>query len=345
MNSSLIVAILALVIFVLLIILFFVLFFRQSLKLKDEIANLKNELNDKALQNKELIGEFNDTFIDRFMSVSSVMNDNNSKIDTKLSSNLSALNSSFLSLSHKISSLENLNETNSKLRDEVLKLNSIFSSSKHFGSYGEFELKQILRIAYGDDMRFYSLQHAYKNGCIVDLALRVGKDKLLSIDSKFPLFAFKEIMEAKNENSLQAKKRLLNDIKTQINSVSNKYIIPGVTLEYALIFIPSEAVYSYICANLDGILEYCYEKRVFLSSPMNFLNLIYTLQAFEKDSKMGENIQNIKDELAILSQKFAKFSKNSEMILSYSKKLNSAIEAQNKNSLEITKTFESLQKI
>lgn len=306
----------------------------------------RKKLDEQIWRNQELLRAINENISDKFVDFSRDFLTSNSNIDLKLNSNLKNINSNFTLMAEKISRLDALSELNLSLKDELVRLNKLFSNPKHFGAIGEFECQKILNFIYGDDRRFYSTQQRLPNGTIADFALIVSKEKLLCIDSKFPLIAYSKILNTEDKKEQEdAKKALFATIRKQIKDVSDKYIIESVTLNYALIFIPSEAIYSYICSKDEEIYSYCFRHRVFLASPMTFSNIIYTQKSVRGTELMAKNIKEVKGQLHNLSVLFDGFIKNSNEIARYATRLNDAIVLQQKSATKIKESFEKIEKL
>src|SRR5690606_13159881 len=106
----------------------------------------------------------------------------------------------------------------------------------------------------------FHLQYAFKNGTIVDAAIKTEAG-IIPVDSKFPLEAYRKMQSAHiSSEKTSAEKQFVSDVKKQIESIGKKYIVPTEgTIDYALMYIPSEAVYYEIVNNLT-LYEYASEK-------------------------------------------------------------------------------------
>jgi DNA anti-recombination protein RmuC len=117
----------------------------------------------------------------------------------------------------------------------------------------------------------YDVQHRFDStGAVVDAVVRSG-DRMLSVDSKFPLEAYRRLVEGGDA----ARKEFSLAVRKHADSIAEKYILPHEhTFDFALMFVPSEGVYYELIMTEDAksgqLDEYCRSKRVFPVSPNTF---------------------------------------------------------------------------
>lgn len=149
--------------------------------------------------------------------------------------------------------LTKLDETNKRVvdvADELRSLQNVLQNPKQRGVLGEFYLKQILENMLPPGT--FELQYRLAEGMVVDAVIKLD-DKLLPIDSKFSLENYNRLVEAKPADKPALEKAFKEDLKKRIDETA-KYILPKKgTLEQALMFIPSEAIYYDLLANKVGI--------------------------------------------------------------------------------------------
>src|SRR5690606_20516962 len=148
--------------------------------------------------------------------------------------------------------LTKLDETNKRVvdvADELKTLQNVLQNPKQRGVLGEFYLEQILQNQLPPGS--YLLQYRLGEGLIVDAAIKLD-DKILPIDSKFSLENYNRLIEAKGAQRQQLERQFKEDLKKRIDETA-KYIQPKKgTMEQALMFIPSEAIYYDLLANKVG---------------------------------------------------------------------------------------------
>jgi len=145
-------------------------------------------------------------------------------------------------------------------------LQEFLRSPKMRGQLGEAVLKDLL----GQTLpkQNFHLQYAFKGGEVVDAALKLEQG-IIPIDAKFPMENFRKMAKAHNEKEIQeSRKAFTADVKKHIDAISNKYIRPQEgTLDFALMYIPSEPIYYEILTNSPDLDDYAYRKRVRPVSP------------------------------------------------------------------------------
>lgn len=148
--------------------------------------------------------------------------------------------------------LTKLDETNKRVvnvADELKVLQNVLQNPKQRGVLGEFYLEQILQNLLPPGS--YELQYKIGEGLVVDAVIKLD-NLVLPIDSKFSLENYNRLVEAKGDQRKALEKQFKEDLKKRIDETS-KYIQPRKgTMEQALMFIPSEAIYYDLLANKVG---------------------------------------------------------------------------------------------
>jgi DNA recombination protein RmuC len=163
----------------------------------------------------------------------------------------------------------------SQIGPDLRRLSETLASPKMRGNFGEEVLENLLNQVFPKN--FVNYQYRFKNGEVVDAALKIG-DLTLAIDSKFSMENFRLFKEAKTDEAAEnLKKAFLKDVKKRIDEIHKKYILPQEgTYDFALMFIPSEGIYLEVAEDLPTC-SYARDKKVVLVGP----NTLYlTLQTF-----------------------------------------------------------------
>lgn len=159
-------------------------------------------------------------------------------------------------------------------------LQEFLKSPKLRGNIGEEVLKDLISQMFPKNS--FHLQYSFKNGSKVDAVLKTDAG-ILPIDSKFPMENFqKMVREKKKELRKKIKKTFISDVKKHIKDISQKYILPEEgTMDFALMYIPSEPVY-YEIVNVRELNNYARQKRVYPVSPTTlYAHLQMILLSFE----------------------------------------------------------------
>lgn len=147
----------------------------------------------------------------------------------------------------------------------IRSLQEFLQSPKLRGNIGEQVLQDMIGQTFPKNS--FHLQYSFKSGVKVDAVLKTDAG-LLCIDSKFPMENFNAMHKGETETDrVRAKREFFSDIKKHVSDIARKYILPEEgTMDFALMYIPSEAVY-YEIANLNELMEYARRLRVYPVSP------------------------------------------------------------------------------
>ncbi|MDD5098887.1 MAG: DNA recombination protein RmuC [Candidatus Colwellbacteria bacterium] len=187
------------------------------------------------------------------------------------------------------------------LADQLKSLQDILKNPKQRGVLGEYFLEETLKNVLAPGL--YEMQYKFSDGEIVDAVVFV-KDKIIPIDSKFSLENYERIL---NENDSAAReeleKRFKMDLKNRIDETA-KYVRPAEgTMDFAFMFIPSEAIYYDLLVNKVGavkvatrdLIEYAFkEKRVIIVSPTSFLAYLQTVLQGLRALQIEESAKEIR---------------------------------------------------
>lgn len=212
-------------------------------------------------------------------------------------------------------SLGRLEETHRHIIDiskDIASLQELLRAPKFRGEIGETLLGKLLEdILPKENIK---LAHRFKSGDIADAVIVVGQN-LISIDAKFPLENFRKAMEANSEEEKKSCYRTFSrDVKNRINEVSSKYILPDEgTFDFALMYIPAEAVY-YQIAKDEELSSYTKARKVIFVSPNTFYAYLQAILYGLRGVNIQRNIQKIFAELGRLEIDFKKFQDDFDLI-------------------------------
>ena len=208
-----------------------------------------------------------------------------------------------LQMSQKIGEVH---QTSQDLSKATQTLQSVLGGAKTRGTLGEVTLEKLLVDALPQGA--YSTQYRFAStGAVVDAIVRSG-ERILSIDSKFPLEAYRRLVEFGDD----ARRDFSLAVRRHADSIAEKYILPGEhTYEYALMFVPSEGVYYELLMTEDSkygrLDEYCREKRVFPVSPNTFYACLSAVAISLQGQKIEENARHLLAGMAGLKKQFESF--------------------------------------
>lgn len=215
----------------------------------------------------------------------------------------------------KLTSLEKTNQQVGDIANDLKTLQNVLQNPKQRGVLGEYYLSQVLENVLPPDR--FSLQHRFKDGEIVDAIIKLEKGKLLPIDSKFSLENYNRLIEENDKTKKEVHiKKFKADLKLRIDETA-KYIRPSEgTMDYAFMFIPSEAIYYDLLINKVGstgtsardLLEYAFrDKKVIIVSPTTFMAYLQTVLQGLRGLQIEETAKDIQIRVGQLGQHIAAY--------------------------------------
>ena len=184
-------------------------------------------------------------------------------------------------------------------------LQVVLGGAKTRGALGEVALERLLEDAL--PQAAYETQFRFSTGNVVDAIVR-NADRILSIDSKFPLEAYRRLTEQGED----ARREFSQAVRKHADSIAEKYILPAEqTLDFALMFVPSEGVYYELLMTEDpkhGRLdEYCRNKKVLPVSPNTCYAYLCAIAISYKGLKLEENARRMLGSLDGLKKQLETF--------------------------------------
>jgi len=178
----------------------------------------------------------------------------------------------------------------------VSSFQEIFKSPKLRGQWGEASLEHILSQYFPKEL--VGSQHLFSSGEQVDAILRLPNDKILPIDAKFPLENFGKMVESDSqEQKAIFQKKFVEDVRLRIEEIASKYILPSEnTVDFALMYIPAEAVYYEIINNIGrevDLASFAQSKKVILTSPNTIYLALRTIEHWFRDTQISRQTQEI----------------------------------------------------
>ena len=237
-------------------------------------------------------------------------------VSSDLQTSMQTNNQMFQQVLEQVARVDESSKTLRSLSETVHDLQLIFHDKKARGIYGEVELYALMRSVYGEEGMYYRKQMKLSSGVIADCVLLHQAGAMICIDSKFPLENYRRMMAAgSKEEEARFRKLFAADVKKQIVSIAEKYIIPDETAEFAYLFIPAEAIFAYIHAHLPALVEEGYGKRVYLASPSTLMAYLSVMKSVYLDHLQSEHIEEIKRGLKRLGREFERFEQRYQSVV------------------------------
>lgn len=211
------------------------------------------------------------------------------------------------------------------------------------GNIGEQILADMLSQVFSD--AHYDLQHRFKDGQIVDAIVRT-KSGVIPIDSKFPLENFKQLNRAETDEQRKvAQREFSKAVRKHIDDISKKYILPQEgTVNFAVMYVPSENVYYHILNDEDNaLLEHAKSKNVLVTSPHAFFSFLRVILMGMERTKLQEQAQKIWDILKGVQTESAKFGDSLGVLAGHITRTKGAMDAVNSGYAKLTGKIEQVR--
>ena len=208
--------------------------------------------------------------------------------------------------------LTKLDETNRQVvgfSEQLRKLQDVLQNPKQRGILGEYYLETVMKNVLPPGS--FQMQYKFSDGEIVD-AVIFASEKIIPVDSKFSLENYNRILETTDDQrKAELEKAFKNDLKFRIDETA-KYVRPTEnTMDFAFMFIPSEAIYydllinqiGAVKVNTQNLIEYAFrEKHVLIVSPTTFLAYLQTVLQGLKALQIEQSAKVIRQNVELLTR-------------------------------------------
>lgn len=304
-----------------------------------EIGEFKSSLNRDM---NEDFTKLNDQIDNRLRLI-------NDKVNERLDQNFEKTNKTFASVLERLSKIDEAQKKIDTLSNDIVSLQSVLTDKKARGIFGEVNLKHILSSVFGENNNnIYQLQYQFENGVIADCVLFAPEPLgLIAIDSKFPLENYQIMVDKNNDVGVRnsAEKLFKSDMKKHIDAIASKYIIPGVTTDQAILFLPAEAIFAEVNAYHQDLIDYAYKKRVWITSPTTLISTLTTLQILIKNIERDKYTKVIHQELRLLDEEFKRYKERWDKLYRSIETVSKDVKDIHTTTDKITKRFNSINQV
>ena len=200
-------------------------------------------------------------------------------------------------LSERLAVIDRANSQITELTGQVTQLHNILANKTERGAFGEVQLENLVKTVLPPNSYAFqvTLPNQKRADCILKLPNPPGD---IVIDSKFPLDAWYNLQNSETkEQQIAARRQLAISVRGHVKDIQDKYIIAGSTAESACLFLPSEAVYAELHANLPDVIDASYKARVWIVSPTTMMATLNTVRAVLRDARLREQTAIIQSEM------------------------------------------------
>lgn len=195
------------------------------------------------------------------------------------------------------------------LSSDIVGLQDILSNKQARGAFGQAQMEDIVR-----DMlppEYFSFEATLSNNKRVDCLITLpGAHGAIGVDSKYPHEGFVRLMEATTDDDRKTAGRTFSrDVIKHVQDIAEKYIIPGETSEWALMFVPAESIYMELHTNFQNVIQEGYRRKIVVASPSSLWAILHSVRALIRDTKMREQAGLIQKEVGVLMGDIARLDK------------------------------------
>jgi DNA recombination protein RmuC len=292
---------------------------KKSDGLEDQLGELRRDLQTIATSQAQSTGQIQtigQSVAQRLESVTSALREGVTNSAQIASQGQTAIATELKNTREQIGLIQKqigqVQEQSRGLSQATQSLEAVLGGAKTRGLLGEVTLQRMLEDSLPPSQ--FTMQYRFSSGEAADAVIFLRDNKLMAIDSKFPLDAFRRIAAEGEE----ARRVFANAVKGHADSIAKKYIVPAEgTLDVALMFVPSENVYCELLNIEDGrgvqIDEYCRSRKVIAVSP----NTLYAhlcviamglqgMQIEENAKRLLANLNGVQKNLGTFAEVFEK---------------------------------------
>lgn len=286
---------------------------RKSSAVESQLTELRRDLLSVAQTQSQSAGQIQSigqTVSQRLESVTQALQDgvtNSAQIathgQTAIATELKNTREQILQLQQQIGAVH---EQSRGLSLATQSLENILGGTKTRGLLGEVTLQRLLEDSLPSTQ--FAMQYRFSSGEFADAVIFLRDKKLMAIDSKFPLDAFRRISSDGDE----ARRTFATAVKGHADSIARKYIVPNEgTLDVALMFVPSENVYCELLNTEDNkgqaIDAYCRDKKIIAVSPNTLYANLCVIAMGLRGMQIEENARRLLGSLSGMQKQMEVF--------------------------------------
>ena len=269
---------------------------------------------------------------------------------TLIQNQLNALAGVLRDMTKEVAGVQATNQNVVRVADQLQSLQNVLQNPKQRGVLGEYYLETVLKNVLPPGS--FQLQYKFNDGEIADAVIVLGKDKLLPVDSKFSFENYNRIISTNDNLERERLEKLFKqDLKNRIDETA-KYIRPSEgTMDFAFMFIPSEAIYYDLLINQVGavktstkdLIEYAFrDKKVIIVSPTSFMAYLQTVLQGMRALQIEETAKDIQKRVEELGRHLAG---HDQFMNALGKSLGTTVSHYNKASHELAKIDKDVLRI
>ena len=266
------------------------------------------------------------------------------KVNERLDEGFKKTNETFVSVMSRLATIDEAQKKIDGLTTNMVSLQELLGDKRSRGAFGEVQLEGLVRNIMPPQS--YAMQHTLPNGTRADCVLLLPEPTgMVAVDAKFPLENYHRMFDGSEVERGLAARQFKADIKKHVDDISSKYIIPDVTSDGAVMFVPAEAVFAEIHAHHPDVVDYAMQRRVWVVSPTTLMAVLNTARAVMKDVETRKQVHIIKDELGKLGKEFGRFDERMKKLADHIRQAHEDAQDVRTTSQKISRRFTSIEQV
>jgi len=301
----------------------------EIIKLNQEIVNLKESLNSTI---NTTMSSMSSSFNNLSSGVTKDMTNALTKVDEKVA----AFNTQ----------VETLNESQKGI-------NQILAGVKKYGTLAEFSLGSLLKDLLPASQYSSNVKMKEDTSENVEFAIKLQDGVLVPVDSHFPVERYKAIQDAHQQDDkkamAEARTKLARAFKEKAKSVNEKYIVPPKTVDFAIVYAPTESLFlelaNYQDPSTKELLtqELMKKYKVTIMGPNNLSGYLQSLHMGFQSLKIKKHASEIYDHLKKISTRFNMHFNNVLVLRKKLEEAMSVVDSFGKDARAINRSIDSIK--
>lgn len=285
----------------------------------DDLTKHQKDINEQGTNNiKDIRGTIEKQLTDIREDNNKQLDEMRKTVDEKLQKTLNErLSQSFETVGKQLQAVqEGLGEMKN-LANDVGGLKKVLGNVKLRGGFGEVQLGMLLEQILAPEQYAENVKTKKDSRDNVEFAIKLpGKDDVknfvwLPVDAKFPKDVYQHLQDAYEESEsdeiAETRKTLENTIKKMAKDISDKYIDPPNTTDFAIMFLPFEGIYAEVVRNAALLEELRNKFKVIITGPTTLAAFLNSLQMGFKTLAIGKRSSEVWNILGAVKNEFEKF--------------------------------------
>lgn len=268
------------------------------------------------------------------------------RVAERLDEGFKNTNDTFARVMERLATIDEAQKKIDGLTTNVVTLQELLGDKRSRGAFGEVQLEALVRNVL--PTQAFAMQYTLPNGARADCVLKLPEPTgLVAVDSKFPLENYHRMLagDISELERAQAQRLFKADVRRHVDDIGSKYVIPDVTSDGAVMFVPAEAVFAEIHAYHADLVEHAQRQRVWIVSPTTLMAVLNTARAVIKDVETRRQVHIIKDELAKLGREFGRFDERMRKLADHIRQAHEDAERVQVTSQKISQRFAQIESV